>query len=95
MLWFWGATGGPVSESGDIAAHEVGMDLDHTLRSLSSQDFLSLGVSQVAYVKPLEQDGHSYYAIYAADGTKMAVLASREAAQAIIRQNDMEPLTLH
>lgn len=71
------------------------MDLDRTLRSLSSQDFLSLGMSQVAYVKPLEQDGHSYFAIYAADGTQMAVLANRDAALAVIRQHDMEPLTLH
>ena len=71
------------------------MDLDRTLRSLSSQDFLSLGVSQVAYVKPLEQDGDSYFAIYAADGTQMAVLANRDAALAVIRQHDMEPLTLH
>jgi hypothetical protein len=71
------------------------MDLDRTLRSLSSQDFLSLGLSQVAYVKPLEQDGHDYFAIYAADGTQMAVLASQEAALAVIRQHDMEPLTLH
>ncbi len=71
------------------------MDLDRTLRSLSSQDFLSLGMSQVAYVKPLEQDGHSYFAIYAADGTQMAVLANRAAALAVIRQHDMEPLTLH
>ena len=71
------------------------MDLDRTLRSLSSQDFLSLGLSQVAYVKPLEQDGHDYFAIYAADGTQMAVLASQEAALTVIRQHDMEPLTLH
>lgn len=71
------------------------MDLDRTLRSLSSQDFLSLGLSQVAYVKPLEQDGHDYFAIYAADGTQMAVLASQAAALAVIRQHDMEPLTLH
>ncbi len=71
------------------------MDLERTLRSLSSQDFLSLGLSQVAYVKPLEQDGHSYFAVYAADGTEMAVLASRDAAYSVIRQHDMEPLTLH
>lgn len=71
------------------------MDLERTLRSLSSQDFLSLGLSQVAYVKPLEQDGQSYFAIYAADGTQMAIVVSHEAAQAVIRQNDMEPLTLH
>lgn len=71
------------------------MDLERTLRGLSSQDFLSLGLSQVAYVKPVEQDGHDYYAIYAADGTQIAVLASHEAALVAIRQNDMEPVTLN
>ena len=71
------------------------MDLEHTLRSLSSQDFQSLGLSQVAYVKPLEQDGHGYFAIHAADGTQMAVVANRDTAYAVIRQHDMEPLTLH
>ena len=71
------------------------MDLERTLRSLSSQDFLSLGLSQVAYVKAIEQDGQDYCAIYAADGTQMAVLPSHEAALAAIRQHDMEALTLH
>ena len=71
------------------------MDLERTLRGLSSQDFLSLGLSQVAYVKAVDQDGHSYYAIHAADGTQMALLASFDAALATIRQHDMEPLTLH
>ena len=71
------------------------MDLDRTLRSLSSQDFLSLGLSQVAYVKRVKQDGRDYFAIYAADGTQMAILASHEAALTVIRQHDMEPLTLH
>lgn len=71
------------------------MDLERILRGLSSQDFLSLGLSQVAYVKTLVQDGDNNFAIYAADGTQMAVLASQEAALAAIRQHDMEPLTLH
>ena len=71
------------------------MDLERTLRSLSSQDFLSLGVSQIAYVKPFEQDGHRYFAIHGADGTQMAVVASREAALAAIRQHDMELVILN
>ncbi len=41
-------------------------DLQETLRSLSSQDLLSLGMSQVAYVKPVSQDGQTSFAIYAA-----------------------------
>jgi len=71
------------------------MDLERTLRGLSSQDFLALGVSQVAYVKPIEQDGQDYYAIHGADGTQLAVVASREAAFAAVRQHDMELITLN
>ena len=70
-------------------------DLERTLRSLSPQDLLSLGVSQVAYIKPLDQDGHIYHAIHEANGAQVAVVASYEAALAIIQQNDMEPVTLH
>lgn len=71
------------------------MDLERTLRGLSSQDFLALGVSQVAYVKPIEQDGQHYFAIHAADGTQLALVASREAAFAAVRQHDMELVTLN
>lgn len=70
-------------------------DLERTLRSLSTQDLLALGLSQVAYVKPLDQDGHTYHAIHEANGTQLAVVSSHEAALAIIRQNDMEAVTLH
>ena len=71
------------------------MDLERTLRGLSAQDFLALGVSQVAYVKPFEQDGQPYFAIHAADGTQLALVASREAAFAAVRQHDMELVTLN
>ena len=70
-------------------------DLQETLRSLSSQDLLSLGVSQVAYVRPVSQDGQTSFAIYAADGARLAVMASHEAALGVIRQHDMEPVPLN
>ncbi len=70
-------------------------DLERTLRSLSTQDLLSLGLSQVAYIKLLDQDGHTYHAIHEANGEQLAVVASHEAAVAIIRQNDMDPVTVH
>ena len=70
-------------------------DLQETLRSLSSQDLLFLGMSQVAYVKPVSQDGQTSFAIYAADGTRLAVMASYEAALGVIRQHDMEPVPLN
>lgn len=64
-------------------------------RDLSVRDFLSLGLDQWAYVKPITADGAEVFAIHAADGTHLAVLATREAALAAILQHDMEPLQLN
>ncbi len=64
-------------------------------RDLSVRDFMSLGLDQWAYVKPITERGAEVFAIHAADGTQLAVLATREAALAAILQHDMEPLRLH
>ena len=64
-------------------------------RDLSVRDFLSLGLDQWAYVKSAAADGAEVFAIHAADGSRLAVLATREAALAAILQHDMEPLQLH
>ena len=64
-------------------------------RDLSVRDFMSLGLDQWAYVKTITEHGAEVFAIHAADGTQLAVLATREAALAAILQHDMEPLRLH
>ena len=56
---------------------------------------MALGLEQMAYVKPIEADGVSAFAVHAADGTKIAVLASRDLAFAAIRQHDLEPASVH
>lgn len=62
---------------------------------MSDHDLASLGLQEVAYVKPvLTRDGKAY-AVYAADGTEMAVMADREIAVAAIRQNDLRPVSVH
>lgn len=67
-----------------------------SLEQLSDQDFLAFGVNDVAYVQTVSAaEGGSAYGIFAADGTQMAVVASRELAFAAIRQHDMEPLSVH
>ena len=67
---------------------------DPEFRAMSAQDFLSLGLGQLAYVKPITLDGGQGFAVHAANGTRLAVLATREAAVMAARQNDMEPLQL-
>lgn len=58
-------------------------------------DLMVLGLEQVAYVRPVAVDGGTAYAIHAADGTEITVMASRDSALAAIRQNDLEPLSVH
>ncbi len=59
------------------------------------RDFMLLGIEQMAYVKPVEVDGHTAFAVHAADGTEIAVLAQRDLAFATVRQHDLEPVSVH
>ena len=54
-----------------------------------------LGVSQIAYIKPVVVDGSQGFAIHAADGTPMAVAGDREVAIAAILQHEMQPVSVH
>lgn len=65
------------------------------LEEMSPSDFASLGLQELAYVKPVEVEGGTGYAIYAADGTQLTVVDDRETAFAVIRQNDLEPVSAH
>jgi hypothetical protein len=65
------------------------------LRHISAKEFALLGMQNVAYVKRVTVNDEAAFAIYAADGTAIAVLADRDSAIATIRQNDLEPLSLH
>ena len=62
---------------------------------LSPQDFLMLGVNAVAYVKKEQREGQEVFVIHSADGSPIAVMGDHETAFAAVRQNDMEPLSVH
>ena len=64
------------------------------LRRISPQDLLSLGVEQMAYIRPASMNGSMVFAIHAADGTPLAFHADQATARALTRQNELEPLTL-
>jgi len=66
-----------------------------TLRKLSAQDFLSFGMHDIAYVREVDIDGKSGYAVHAADGTPLSVLNSLNEALHIIAHNDLETAILH
>ena len=53
------------------------------------------GDGTAAYIKRVEVDGNTAYAIHGADGAELAVMGDREVAFAAARQHDLEPFSVH
>ncbi len=71
-------------------------DTEHTLLPAMTADQLArLGVSQIAYVKPVVMNGAHGFAVHAADGTPMALTADRDVAIAAILRHEMLPVSVH
>lgn len=66
-----------------------------TSRHCVSTDFSAYKLEEVAYVKSVRVDGHMLYAIHASDGTPLTTVTQRDIAFAVVRQNDMEPTSVH
>lgn len=64
-------------------------------RGMTDQDLAVLGLNDVAYIKGVLVDGKIAYAVHAADGARIAVMAERDVAFAAVRQGDMEPVSVH
>ena len=64
-------------------------------RDLAPADFATLGVEEFAYVKPVVVNGAHAYAIHAANGEHLAVVPNRDLALATVRQNELEPVSVH
>jgi hypothetical protein len=64
-------------------------------RGMSHQDFALWGLQDVAYVKRVDIEDSISWAIHSADGTQIGSAGERDLAFAAIRQNDLEPLSLH
>lgn len=62
---------------------------------ISADQLARLGVSQIAYVKPVVMNGAQGFAIHAADGTPMALTADRDIAVAAILRHEMVPVSVH
>jgi len=65
------------------------------LKQISAQEFASLGMHGLAYVKRVVVNEAVAYAIHAADGTEVALMPDREIALATVRQHELEPLSVH
>jgi hypothetical protein len=55
----------------------------------------TLGMEEIAFVKPVMTENGPAFAIHAADGTPMAIASNSPLAQAAIIQNDMLPSLVH
>jgi hypothetical protein len=80
------------SDQPTVATQEV---VAFDVRHLSEQQLAALGVSHIAYVKPVIVNGVQGFAIHAADGTPMAVAGNRDIAVAAVVQHEMLPLSVH
>jgi len=65
------------------------------IRHLSAAQFSALGVSELAYVKPVLMNGARAFAIHGADGTPMAIADNETVALAAIVQHEMVPARVH
>jgi hypothetical protein len=65
------------------------------VRHMTADQLGALGVSHIAYVKPVIVNGEIGFAIHAADGTPMALAGDRATAMAAIMQHEMMPLSVH
>lgn len=79
----------------EIAGGPGGSPAVFDIRQISEQQLAVLGVSHIAYLKPVVVNGVQGIAIHAADGTPMAVAGSRDIAAAVVVQHEMLPLSVH
>ena len=64
-------------------------------RELSARELGLLGMEDVAYIKRVVVDDAPAFAVHAADGTQIAMLPDRDLAFAVVRQHDLEPVSVH
>ncbi|MGH6932079.1 MAG: DUF1150 family protein [Dongiaceae bacterium] len=70
------------------------MTMIEKLRQISPSEFAALGLEGVAYIRPVRIDGADGFAIFAADGTRLAIVPTLAHANAAIRAHDLEPISV-
>ncbi len=54
-----------------------------------------VGVETMAYIKPVSDGNDEGFAVFAADGTQLAVFATEESAYFTAKQNNLDPVSIH
>lgn len=67
-------------------------EASNLLKRLSPQEFLGVGMDQIAYIRRVSGSGFS---IHAADGTQLSIVSSYNDAVMAARAGDLYPVTLH
>jgi len=73
------------------ATDQLAAPVNFNIRHISAEQLGELGVSRIAYIKPVEFNGSQGFAIHAANGAPMALIADRDVAIALIMQHEMVP----
>jgi hypothetical protein len=71
------------------------MRQDFTKSPLSADDLCRFGLDDFAYVKPVTIAGQRFHVVHAADGTPLMIATERTMAFAAVREQDMEPISVH
>ena len=61
-----------------------------TLRQISTAALAVLGSMEMAYIREVEEEGMTLYAIYSADGQRLGEEETPEIAMVVARQNDLD-----
>jgi hypothetical protein len=70
--------------------------LHHRVRQiLRGQSFAAFGINEFCYVKHTRKRGRSLYTVHGADGTYLWCYTDRAIADAALRQQEIEPLSVH
>jgi len=79
----------------DDSTEQLVMPVNVDIRHISAEQLAELGIARIAYVKPVEVNGTQGFAIHAANGAPMALIAERDVAIALIAQHEMVAALVH
>ena len=86
---------GHTEQAGQRNREQVFPAVPFDIRYISAEQLAELGVARLAYVKPVEVNGTQGFAIHAANGAPMALIAERDVAIALIAQHEMVAALVH
>lgn len=62
---------------------------------MSQKEWLEYLSNDVAYIKPVVENGQNAFSIHAGDGTPLAVIGDKNTAIAAVQAHDMKPMSVH